>query len=342
MNQIKNSILSAFLVFTSSSCIQDVDLEHLRPDPKLVLNSITTVNEPVTATVSRTWFYTENHPNVTIKDAELNLYVNDLFQERLTWKENKSEYNSKGYYTSSYKLSQGDKIRLEAKAKGFKDVFAESLTPPKAALKKFTIERVIKEEVWGGTTKGIIYRVTISDDPRPDNCYLIRLKLKIPAMKWEEEKYVFTGEYYYSTPDIDYLEEPVFGDKITVMDKLMGNDWLSGRNGRPFSDELFNGKEYTLKLRERYYNGGYYPPTDPSNPTTDEKIPSYCTVYLYSISESYYKYLSSLTEIDDLSFGNDLISAGLAEPVRVFSNVQGGTGIIGTACVDSLTVEIPE
>lgn len=345
MKQIKYISQLTILLLACSSCIKDIDLEHLRPDPKLVLNSVTTVNEPVKAAVSRTWFYTEDHPNVTLKDAEVNLYVNDQFRERLQWEEGTNKNNFKGRYVSSYVLSPDDKIRLEAKADGFKDVYAENVTPPKPVLKKIAIDDIFRKNEWGNTSHDRVYKVTISDHPEPDNCYLVRVVLKTPESKWvwgedgEDPTIEYTGEYHYSRPSIDYTEEPIFGDKISIMDKLMGNDWLSEGEGRPFSDELFNGKEYTLKLVENSYGGSY--PTYPPDPSEPEAPPSYCTVYLYSISESYYKYLASLSEIDDLSFGNDLIDAGLAEPIKIFSNVKGGVGIVGTACVDSLTIEMP-
>ena len=49
----------------------------------------------------------------------------------------------------------------------------------------------------------------------------------------------------------------------------------------------------------------------------------------------------ALAELDDHSVNNDLMDAGLAEPVRVTSNIIGGSGILGAASVDTITVEIP-
>lgn len=112
----------------------------------------------------------------------------------------------------------------------------------------------------------------------------------------------------------------------------MGNDWLSGGQGRPFSDELFNGKEYTMKL-----DNGYSYSSESSEPI----MPDSMRVYLYAISESYYKYMLALASLQDESLNNDLADIGLAELVRVFNNIEGGVGILGTACVDSLTVAIP-
>ena len=112
----------------------------------------------------------------------------------------------------------------------------------------------------------------------------------------------------------------------------MGNDWLSGYNARPFSDEQINGKEYTMTLEESSY-GSYWG-------DGELDLPDSARVYLYAISEPYYRYLSALTSLYEGSLNNDLADIGLAEPVRVFNNIEGGVGILGAVCVDSLTVAV--
>ena len=49
--------------------------------------------------------------------------------------------------------------------------------------------------------------------------------------------------------------------------------------------------------------------------------------YLQSISKDYYDYLKMLQELQSGSFTGDLASAGFAEPIRLPSNVEGGTGV---------------
>ena len=54
-------------------------------------------------------------------------------------------------------------------------------------------------------------------------------------------------------------------------------------------------------------------------------------ILLYSLSESYYRYLVALEKIYGGSVSGSLSDIGLAEPVKVYSNVCGGVGILG-AC----------
>lgn len=321
------------VLLSVTSCMKEIDLEDLRPDPKLVLNGVASQGEPLKASLSRTWFYTEDYPNVSISDAKVNLYVNDRFFEEMTWDVEEYEYYTIGNYISSYIPVSGDKVRIEAERDGFKKIVAREAIPHKPALLNLTAEEIKNQEPYSSGKKKRI-KVTFKDDPNAVNCYLINFSIGKPYYEYDYENPdnppVYTGEYYWSQPSIDYASEPLFGNSISILDKVMGNDWLSARNGRPFSDELINGKEYTMKLEgDSYYWS-----------TMDYDEPDSVRVYLYAISESYYKYLFALLSLYEGSLNSDLASAGLAEPVRVFSNIEGGVGIFGTACVDSLTVAV--
>ncbi len=338
---MKHTILFILLSTIFSSCVKYVDLEHLRPDPKLVLNCVAQTGMPLTATVSRTWFYTDEKPNIIIEDAKISLYVNGQYREDMTWSVEESEYNSNSYYRASYVPSEGDKIRLEVEKEGFKEVSAECVLPVKPELLKL---EVVREKYTGGYAHyayRTIYKTTFKDSPQEGDCYLLCLAAGNPIYQTDIEtgEDIYMGTYSWRTFSPDYSYEPVFKNKISVLDELLGNDWLSGNGGRPFSDELINGLEYTLKLVINSYNWSG------SNTGAEElpnnKKPRYIKVYLYALSESYYQYLMALAELADLSLNNDLVDAGLAEPIRVLSNVVGGTGILGAASVDTLTVEVP-
>lgn len=334
---MKHILLFILLSAMFASCVKYVDLEYLRPDPKLVLNSVAQPGVPLTASVSRTWFYTDNNPNVTIEDAKVSLFVNDQYVEDLSWFVEESEYNSTAYYRANYAPSEGDKLRLEVSKKGFNDISAECVIPVKPELLK--LEAVVENyhSSYGYTGYQIIYRTTFKDRPREGDCYLVRGLRGNPIYNYDTEKgeQIFTGEYSWGSTSFDYIYEPIFKNKVSILDEVFGNDWLSGYRGRPFSDELINGMEYTLKLTNGSYYSGYYPGESDDDPS------SYMKIYLYTLSESYYQYLMAVAELEDLSLNNDLVDAGLAEPVRVTSNVVGGTGIFGAASGDTLTVKIP-
>lgn len=68
--------------------------------------------------------------------------------------------------------------------------------------------------------------------------------------------------------------------------------------------------------------------------------PKHLRVHLYAISAEYYRYLKVLQDKDTDSVSNLLIDGGLAEPIRVFSNIDGGVGILGSCHVGMFETEI--
>lgn len=327
-----------------ASCVEDMDLDHLRPEPKLVLNTVALVNSPLTASLSRTWFYTDNHSNVTIRDARMELYVNDTFRELLVWKEGDADYNSDSYYTSTYCPAVGDRIRLVAKAEGFKDASAETVLPQPSRL--VSGSATIKKDTTIFMSYRYIYteytsHITMKDDGTREDYYLIRFESGSPILGDNN-----TWQYSWNPISVEYSSDPLFDKDLTALDKVMGYDWLSGYNGRVFSDELINGKEYTFNFTSNSSFSGPVPDEEFPDTNYPEEIPhptpappELFRVVLYSLSEDYYKYLKVLQTKDDGSLSNDLINAGLAEPIRVYSNVAGGLGICGGCYKDSLTIE---
>lgn len=338
MNHKVFSILILFLLL-SVSCMKEIDLEYLRPDPKLVLNCVTMAGEPVNASLSRTWFYTEDNPNVVIKDANMKLYVNGQFTEQMKYIEQQPDdsayYNNIGYYTANYKPVTGDQIRITAEAEGFKQVSAETVIPKVVPINDFSVISK-KIEEYGYYTYENQYHVTFTDDPARKDFYLIRFEEGYPARIYDPEtgEYVYTGGYSWTNLYLDFATDPLFTSQITALDKVMGYDWLSGYYGRVFSDDLINGKEYTIKLKS---NTSVYYASDP-----EEEYSSFLfRVTLYAIDESYYQYMKSIIDIYDDSLDRDLSDVGLSEPIRIYSNIIGGTGILGGGNPYRKTVELP-
>lgn len=340
LNYIKSAVL-LIAISLFSSCVKDIDLDYLRPTPKLVLNCLASVGDTVKATVSRTWFYTDEKPNIGIKEADVKLYVNDVFREQMEWREGIENYRYLGYFISSYIPAPGDQIRIDVSAPEMGAVSANAVVPTAPSL----ID--LKYEVKADTTGNMIirttnYSITLRDDASKSNYYLMRLDRGDPYKSGDD---VY---YEWQSASIDYSGDPLFGGDISVLDKVFGNDWLSGYRGRVFTDESINGTEYTIRLTSgtsysSYYPGSDYPGYDyPGyvDPDEDEKqdYPTYLRASLYTISSSYYFYLRALEMRADDSFSNALIDAGLAEPIRVFSNVEGGVGVLGTCCGDTVSV----
>ncbi len=79
------SILLSSLLLTS--CYRKFDLEEYRTTPKMVINSAFSPDTVVMASISRTWFHSESKPDVTIRNAKVELYIDGIFKEEMPWKE---------------------------------------------------------------------------------------------------------------------------------------------------------------------------------------------------------------------------------------------------------------
>lgn len=322
-------LFAAYLLLLPS-CMKELDLEHLRPDPLLVLNGLAVEGDTLKARLTRTWFYTEVQPEVSVRNADIKLYVNGTFKGNMEWREYEDNNNGnywyidgiqaeiKGYYISTYCPAKGDRIRITAEADGFDPISAEVRIPEYKALSDFKVYETEVTSEYNYTYTVYYLQPTIRDDPAKEDYYLINFDYSYSGKETWDNRY---GILYP-----DYSVDPLFTSHLTALDKILGYDWISAEYGRAFSDDLFSGKEYTVKIKT---GEGYGTP--PSGASF--------RVNLYSLNEEYYRYIKAIIEMKDGGGLNSHMSdVGLAEPVRVFSNVEGGVGILGAACRDSITV----
>ena len=336
MRRIWKYMIGAAVALQLTACVEEIDLEELRPDPTLVVNCVAQAGKPLEVGVSHTWFFTDDHQNVPLEDAEVNLYVNDSFREKLWFEEGETVYNMPGQYHASYVPREGDRIHLEVSHPEFGKAQAETVVPKQAKVLKANIHYLPEEGSGYGRKGTILYQVTIRDDNTRDNYYLLRIDRAVPVFDRKAKQYIG----FYDIPlYIDYTTDPIFGSTFTALDQIFGSVTLQDDHGVIFSDELLNGKaEYTFQLRQDAYStspGGnvYFINVGDEELSPDEYEPApSCRlwVHLYEISADYYKYLKALQEQDSGVLTNALIDAGLAEPIRVFSNVDGGVGIVGS------------
>ena len=338
----RRDCLWALLPFLLTACYKTIDLEELRTDPKLVINALAVENDTFRVELSRTWFYTDGSPadeELYISGADVQLYVNDAFRCRLS--ERDSVYQTEGwtedgfgwidrrylYYLSDYVPRAGDRLRVVATKEGFPKATAEVELPASCPVSDMQVDihevaRDTSEYTITDSsdvrniriTQDCALRFTLNDPPGR-NFYLLYMR----ANAWED----FYGVRWYSMlPYCD--EEPVFSNRFSALDQILNEDLNFDYNGIAFTDELFDGQSYSFNLP---WGGTITTPTDKTY------FRKQYVVFLYSISESYYNYMRMLNQLNEGSFTGDLADIGLAEPIRVYSNVEGGTGILGGACL---------
>ena len=274
------SILLSSMLLTS--CYRKFDLEEYRTTPKMVINSAFSPDTVVMASISRTWFHSESKPDVTIRNAKVELYIDGIFKEEMPWK----EYS---YWKSSRWLG-------EDRGGWVTDTLYISNTVPQPGQ---TVKIVASTPEYGTAS---------AEDKIPSKTEIKGLRI-IPR----KEATGNGGTLVDGDGNISYID-PVFTQQQGILDEVFGSSMVNWR-GRVFSDELFDGKEYTLQVKEQL--------------RSDTKYYTKRHIRLYSLSEPYYQYLLSLQNIKNEGIMGGLTNVGLAEPVRIYSNVEGGTGIAG-------------
>ena len=304
---MKHLLYTLLLGVFLTSCYRKIDLDEYRTTPKMVINSVVSPDTVVMASITRTWFYPDKKPYVNLPHAHVELYINNQYIETMQWKTLNNPRNPDQpdtLFLSNTIPAEGDRIKIVASTPEYGTVTAEDIIPKKVAIKNASHTIKKGNGVYQGTISDyfeIYYEVTFDEFPEKNNYYLA----KITQIK--------TGYYGYYETEIDYID-PVFKEQDAILDESMAFNGLEKRGGALFTDQSINGQTYTLQIKE----------TTAELDETEQRI-----ISIYSLSESYFLYLLSLQKIAGSTLEGGLGNIGLAEPLRVYSNVEGGTAILG-------------
>jgi len=335
-------LIPAFFLW--SSCIKEIDLEHLRTNPKLVLNSVIVADTPIEVHITRTWFYTDDQPADSIWQADVHLYINGEFKEKMQWKNREDPISTRGFYRADYIPKEGDRIKVTAKVDGYPEISAQSAVPKVIPIGKLALDTLPPVSYYSYYwEKSYRFSVTFNDPPGEKNFYFIRFMVWCPV--WDVDARAYTDEYRWANLQIDYEDEPVFDNEVSVLDKILDYGYLNSTCGRVFTDDLFDGETYTLRVKTKEDYGPFssfgadYGTNGPSGFVGYLKTPKvYFYAFLYTFSSDYYYYMKRFTALNDKTLQKQLIEGGFAEPIPVRSNVENGVGILGTCSLDSIGV----
>lgn len=317
------SVLSGFISILTS-CYREIDVEKYRTTPKIVINCAMSPDTVIRASITRTYFFSDldnlgpeyngwngqtEISSIRLRNAKVELYINETYKEDMKWQawDSIDEYHAPDtFFVSTVIPKAGDKVKIVATSPEYGSAWAEDVVPQLIPIEKieincrketgdpYSIQSHPGNIIYGNEYYAFQYYITFKDTPGKANYYQL----------WVEG-------------DIQYID-PIFNSVSSTIDGTLGFDGVDRRGGRVFSDELIDGKEYTIQVKElvQAHNAN----------DSIEGI-----IHLYSLSESYYQYLLSLEKISASTLSGSLSNIGLAEPIRVYTNVNNGTGILG-AC----------
>lgn len=296
-----------------SSCYQEIDLEKERKQEGeniLTLNSIINPDSKIQAFATKTYFYPDGHAKpIYIENLDIELWINNEFIQLLNFNDS--------IYEANIFPKETDAIELRTQYLNA-SICACDIVPKQTKIENTTTSvNKIYNHVNGDYK--FEYNITFTDDPNETNYYFFRLS-------------PHTILYTPLTSDLIFSEEPVFQQLNQEMNDVLPGWELSNaqmEHGLPFSDKTINGKTHTLHICE-------IPSRNLLNLKTMVR-----KFELFSISENYYKYLTDVlrTEYSD-GISGGLIDIGAVEPIKIFTNIEGGTGILGSYSSDFQVVNV--
>ena len=286
--------ISRLLVLFSilSSCRMAVDVEVPFPGPVLVANSYFNPDSVWSVHLSASRHILDENPYPEISNAALEIYENNEFIERL-------EYSGNGYYRSeSTRPKEGAEYKLKISTPEFGEVLATDEVPEKPAFVSGSWKRGLSEF---GDYEYLI-TLNISDPPAKDNFYMVQVLLYSPVFDWQKPR---------EPGPITPVDSVLDGATLSTQDPAVSQN-NQYQETLIFSDTFFDGDTYAFQLTASHYS---------IRNQIVSKGEAEVYIVLKSLSKSSFEYWKSLRMQQD---DNEL-----AEPVSVFSNIEGGLGFFG-------------
>lgn len=315
---------SVFLTGCYTDFTPDIDTH-----PVLCINSLITAGESISVDVTRSWVYTDikGEEEHDVKDAVVTLYANEML------------------VNSDYLPKEGDRIRICVHSRFYGDADADVTVPFAPAVDDVMLTPVLVEGRVQDYTDSFIttltfdmgLKFTISDSPESIDYYHYALDYysenempdDLSGVLGEDCNVSFCN---LSEGSIIYKAEPIFSVHISEVDAVMGAD-VDGFTF--FTDRQFSGASYKMNIL--YQNAQAIIRCSPDN--IDEICDAGYIVSLSSVSESYYSWFSYAWQSYSGSIG-DLSQVVLSEPLKGYSNVSTGAGVVAARAVTRIKIPL--
>lgn len=349
-DRLKIFAVTAF-IFLLFSCEKTIEFKKSEIAPMMVVNGELHPGDSLRIQIKKSRnvlegnYYYESLPDASVKLFEDGAFVEELryvvrmdtFIEYLNYDMEVIHEYPNGYYLSANVLVQsGSTYRLEVAREGYESVSCETMVPFPVSINSLSIACENAKDEYSDGTINIKTSLNFSEPAAEKNYYnIITWSLMGYDKNIPGSSYYYGYDYGYTndsiTPSDTILitrqhmthfrsSDPVFD--VESADILDTYSFLTTQ----FTDELINGKEYTLTLifdsfRKIYTEyGEFYT----------------LTFYLENLSPEFYRYSISKNQ------QNGARDNPFAEPVPVYSNVEGGLGIFGSSAASSFSATIGE
>ena len=281
-------------------CEKEVDFGKNTPDPKMVVNAVINAQSDTNLIkISESVFEFSNQKPSVVENPDMQLNINGKPCNQL-WLD--TIIGVHAYYQFASKLKAGDRIEFSAHTPKHGTVKGYDIVPAHPVeIKNINCSWFIRD---GGSYMRLY--VTLKDNPQERNFYriVVRTKGDVVHPSIQEPNNI------WALKNIFIDDEMLFHNPTETEAKGSAANFY-----RIFTDDLFRGEEYTLNIFIEEANAMDSPGIDYAR--------QYVRVEIHTLSEKLYQNLHS----QELATGTagDIFS----EPVKLYTNMQGGYGIWG-------------
>lgn len=312
-----------------SQCTQDTDLAFPNAPNQLVLNSILHPDSVIKVYLTRSASIADSANQFSaMEGATVLLYENDTLVDRLAFED--------GSYQINYYPTAGRRYTVEVKAEGYPTVTASDVVP-----QAVDVTACYKPQDWY-VYNTMAVQATINDRGTEENYYWLSLSIdqyeRIDFDLWVEcrrsndfdECPRYDSSTVITTKSSHMVSYSTLPDEFnSIVDNTSGGvreyqDYIR------IGDESIDGTTFTLELTG---GGPLYRYQELMELDSNQSL----SLQLVSASQTYDRYLkSSLIYYYNNEFFDE--PNPFAEPVKIYSNVENGTGIF--AAFNSVSIEI--
>lgn len=324
MSQKHFSLFIAVLLAatTFSSCEKVIDFDGEETEPIMVMISFPDSGNPWKVRLTESRFFLSNDTIATIKNADVTTEVNGRPTNSLV------TYMGNGVYDLGYTPQAGDSLTLHVSVPGKGTMKAGCRIPGNVSVSDFSCTSL--DTTWtkyiydnseimeciNGSVEG---KFTLNDPAGERNYYMIKFSTTKrtfrPGPISDNPPQWVSGQYFYLSVDDDVLFDINATDEIF---DIGGSDNADYGYEILFTDERINGQSHTIHF---------------STNINDTK-PESAYLEVYSVSHEYYMFKKTLRAARN----QDDFGAMFSEPVQLYSNVEGGSGVLGGASVAKIPI----
>lgn len=293
-------ILPALLYL--AACEKTVELNVPAEDPKMVVHAYLNPDSTFKVQLNKSAYILEDREQSRkVTDATVEVFEEDKFLGKM-------ESNQNGWYElKDKKPKPGLNYRIEASRPGMETVVASERALVPVAVYDVSIDTIGK-----GPDGHTELEISFYLQDAPGEHFYISGGSYNALLKVVNQ---YTGEEYlhsYGSPFSQPVNDP-------AIESFCYNNCFS-----ILRDTFFDGKAHKVRLR------GSLPLFEGEFELLEESL----SVKLYSVSRSFYLYQASLEQ--NRRGGDD----PFAEPTRMYTNVQGGYGVLGAISISKHEIAI--